>query len=268
LWSCKDHPRMRGEEVHEGASAPIVRGSPLHARGRGDREVNMVVPDRITPACAGKSSWLAHPDRAIEDHPRMRGEELVCESAVTSLDGSPPHTRGRAVSGAGGSGSSGITPACAGKRFMRKEAPEFRTDHPRMRGEENVARHAWDSQHGSPPHARGRGECLRPQVLPRRITPACAGKSTPPAGTARAAEDHPRMRGEERVRGAGYRWRGGSPPHARGRGARRGTPLDGPRITPACAGKSPSAWRSATATPDHPRMRGEEPSCSFGGTKP
>ena len=85
--------------------------------------------------------------------------------------------------------------------------------------------------------------------------------------------DHPRMRGEdEHLQHAGATPRG-SPPHARGRPGRYRAGGGRAGITPACAGKTLSRVTSRTISRDHPRMRGEDPTCrlccvSMGGSPP
>ena len=71
-----------------------------------------------------------------------------------------------------------------------------------------------------------------------RITPACAGKSTPEDLGYSGEGDHPRMRGEEPLEVANWQNLAGSPPHARGRAILSGDYELDKRITPACAGKS------------------------------
>ena len=51
-----------------------------------------------------------------------------------------------------------------------------------------------------------------------RITPAYAGKSLPKDGTAKKAEDHPRLCGEKVQRAARISVTSGSPPPMRGKG--------------------------------------------------
>ena len=127
-----------------------------------------------------------------------------------------------------------------------------------MRGEEDESGTAALQAFGSPPHARGRVECLpvRPRAV--RITPACAGKSRPTAARPTAAPDHPRMRGEEEAIVSEVKNSGGSPPHARGRDDRACPSGLHRRITPACAGKSKTVLVKIHYPTDHPRMRGEE----------
>ena len=66
------------------------------------------------------------------------------------------------------------------------------------------------------------------------------------------------MRGEDATVARPMYCTYGSPPHARGRPETRKliTYLD--RITPACAGKTPSFSTYLQKGTDHPRMRGED----------
>ena len=128
-----------------------------------------------------------------------------------------------------------------------------------MRGEDGRVLDSADLRAGSPPHARGRRRRATRRNGRRRITPACAGKTScltrrigrlpgsPPHARGRldlpfrlagTFPDHPRMRGEDAPVGPGC------PP--------------GLWITPACAGKTRHAVRGWLTCPDHPRMRGED----------
>ena len=156
LW-ITDHPRMRGEDNccsfrNKGAS-----GSPPHARGRPKARSRVVRGTRITPACAGKTTMFTNIMADRKDHPRMRGEDLLLNIALTQPLGSPPHARGRQQISAASKPPTRITPACAGKTPMFRLNRRWKTDHPRMRGEDC----------GTPS-----GGSLR-----TRITPACAGKT-------------------------------------------------------------------------------------------
>ena len=127
-----------------------------------------------------------------------------------------------------------------------------------MRGEDRSRRVVGLSSGGSPPHARGRLAAELRFVGVRRITPACAGKTTGGVTVLASLWDHPRMRGEDRRRAGEKRALQGSPPHARGR---RGTQSGGSlrtRITPACAGKTARRPAHRASPRDHPRMRGED----------
>ena len=99
---------------------------------------------------------------------------------------------------------------------------------------------------GSPPHARGRLKDFANGGRDFRITPACAGKTQFLGRRQGRGEDHPRMRGEDRiyyVKCSGFAW-----------------------ITPACAGKTNGLDSNFALPRDHPRMRGEDLIAPFGRT--
>ena len=193
-----DHPRMRGEDHGPPAEALICHGSPPHARGRLVLVVGFELGERITPACAGKTSERSEESLDIPDHPRMRGEDRSVVRLAQVQAGSPPHARGRLRAGVDRGAASRITPACAGKtRFEAKDDA---------------------SNAGSPPHARGRRRRALHWHQPDGITPACAGKT---------------RRLDENEKGTH-----GSPPHARGRRVAEAALSDTKGITPACAGKT------------------------------
>ena len=90
-----DHPRMRGEDGDAFVSGADDGGSPPHARGRLSDDGAVVVHERITPACAGKTSSRPPPQPHPQDHPRMRGEDIEEPDGEELKAGSPPHARGR-----------------------------------------------------------------------------------------------------------------------------------------------------------------------------
>ena len=76
------------------------------------------------------------------------------------------------------------------------------------------------------------------------------------------SQDHPRIRGEHRPRGPSRKSACGSSPHT------RGAPPDGKgkhahrRIIPAYAGSTTPSSTGSTTSPDHPRIRGDDPPIS------
>ena len=132
-----------------------------------------------------------------------------------------------------------------------------------MRGEKasplQKIRRCW----GSPPHARGKVDCMRSCLFQQGITPACAGKRPDAIGRRVHLWDHPRMRGEKNLQNPIKSRQTGSPPHARGKEVvldEMGNPSG---ITPACAGKRMSVRTGVTCIRDHPRMRGEKKKYGF-----
>ena len=95
----------------------------------------MDVTARITPAYAWKRTIPAQLGRPGEDHPRRRGEKVLADVRPVALQGSPPHTRGKAVLGDNTREPERITPAYAGKSLVEAVRGELEEDHPRIRGE-------------------------------------------------------------------------------------------------------------------------------------
>ena len=65
----------------------------------------------------------------------MCGEKAIRDCIVKTVEGSPPHVRGKGVAMRTSAFRLRITPACAGKRLMAVGALYCKRDHPRMCGE-------------------------------------------------------------------------------------------------------------------------------------
>ena len=113
-----------------------------------------------------------------EDHPRLRGEQWARCSSSSMVLGSPPLARGKVTLMALTASSSGITPACAGKRMINERGGKNGRDHPRLRGEKNEPQALKRVWWGSPPLARGKDPENLKECKAAGITPACAGKRT------------------------------------------------------------------------------------------
>ena len=85
-----------------------MRGKRFEARA-GD------LRNRITPADAGKTFILRVYPLKTQDHPRRCGENLLLHLRLRLLLGSPPQVRGKRCADVVNLGSTGITPAGAGK---------------------------------------------------------------------------------------------------------------------------------------------------------
>ena len=90
------------------------------------------------------------------------------------------------------------------------------------------------------------------------ITPACAGKSALCVNGGARSRDHPRMCGEKTAREFITDLIQGSPPRMRGRVKVTVCQRFRAGITPAYAGKRPTALLCAGVLSDHPRVCGEE----------
>ena len=151
--------------------------------------------------------------------------------------GSSPHTRGAQCSTTPRRITCRIIPAYAGSTAVPGRHPVHEA--------------------GSSPHTRGARVRCRISRSGPGIIPAYAGStgSCRPARPCR--EDHPRIRGEHDPGYLRPGVSGGSSPHTRGARLRSGRETLWGRIIPAYAGSTKGSGAILTATPDHPRIRGE-----------
>ena len=115
-----DHPRICGEKDRKRAWNPRQRGSPPHMRGKGIWWNSKGSATGITPAYAGKSNCGQWRYPVQRDHPRICGEKTTTSRKRPSMQGSPPHMRGKGLSDDGHFVAYRITPAYAGKRQVAR----------------------------------------------------------------------------------------------------------------------------------------------------
>ena len=130
----------------------------------------------ITPACAGKRSTRISSTLPPWDHPRVCGEKMVSMIPHRRSRGSPPRVRGKGIKRGCHSHQCGITPACAGKRRLRRRFSTLPQDHPRVCGEKNACWGVPQTPLGSPPRMRGKEQYRKDLLQHGGITPAYAGK--------------------------------------------------------------------------------------------
>ena len=111
---------------------------------------------------------------------------------------------------------------------------------------------------GSPPRMRGRRPCLGLHPGVWGLTPAHAEKTSTTSRSARTAPAHPRACGEDASMVFGVGPHAGPPPRMRGRRWDDWVGAQVPGLTPAHAGKTPTATPPARRTPAHPRACGED----------
>ena len=146
--------------------------------------------------------------------------------------------RGKAASGIHNHAAAGITPAYAGKSFVKFGTTEMCK--------------------GSPPRMRGKARPWRKHKQEARITPAYAGKSVLRLNHTHINKDHPRVCGEKFTLKCGPTCSLGSPPRMRGKGTYQVRYWAIGGITPAYAGKSGYLVGAFSNFWDHPRVCGEK----------
>ena len=241
-WSLElirraDHPRSRGENGHDDAPTRPLVGPPPLARGE-LRQAKAGSPHhRTTPARAGRTLGVKVRSRSRTDHPRSRGENGVVVEGVGERLGPPPLARGERLAIFENVPNHRTTPARAGRTVPARSRGAPAPDHPRSRGENDVAGVRRLPRSGPPPLARGEQPHSVPMASRSRTTPARAGR-TP--GLLVGAPLHR-----------------GPPPLARGELALAKVEFEVGRTTPARAGRTSPAVSPAPTTADHPRSRGE-----------
>ena len=191
----------------------------------------------------------------------MGGEKRPTAAGPTGRRGSPPRGRGKACSSFPKSHPDRITPAWAGKRFLKIQSYSATGDHPRVGGEKQSVPGSWTRSLGSPPRGRGKVEKEMREYARYRITPAWAGKRSNMLSSSAFSRDHPRVGGEKSALSATLLACLGSPPRGRGKAPQQSAFLPHQRITPAWAGKSRATAHRGSSRVDHPRVGGEKINC-------
>ena len=171
------------------------------------------------------------------DHPRIRGEHVLRNNIFESQGGSSPHTRGAPERAGGPPAAQRIIPAYAGSTGRGPRTPHTCKDHPRIRGEHQLA-----------------GQQVVPGVW---IIPAYAGSTRLRGIPISSLRDHPRIRGEHRRAATPAPLTPGSSPHTRGARPRPGPAKARRGIIPAYAGSTARPGSAGRRWSDHPRIRGE-----------
>ena len=208
---------MCGEKVPITCVPKYALGSPPRMRGKAAKSEDAAAIDRITPACAGKSSRNETCWHRPWDHPCVCGEKIEMPYELLLKEGSPPRMRGKAFGLVLYKVEIGITPACAGKSVLESLL--------------------YKSNWGSPLRMRGKVVHRPWRRLRLGITPAYAGKSPALCGPPASSQDYPRVCGEKPNRLVWDHWKEGSPPRMRGKELSVFLQVVDVRITPACAGK-------------------------------
>ena len=176
--ALRDHPRTCGEK-HNTCFYPLsIVGSPPHMRGKVGYFACRSSSGGITPAHAGKRSFIFKKFCKAGDHPCTCGEKLSSLEISQPEFGSPPHMRGKAGTSSETVAYKGITPAHAGKSTVGSNRNIAIRDHPRTCGEKLSVLRYGVTWLGSPPHMRGKVGRGIPGEARTGITPAHAGKST------------------------------------------------------------------------------------------
>ena len=191
------HPRVCGENLRWVDKAELFLGSSPRVRGKPGGEVYDAGGGGLIPACAGKTSRIGSQRRTCRAHPRVCGENWAENSPSGGFHGSSPRVRGKQTRHSRGRLQVGLIPACAGKTSDPPISPLSHRAHPRVCGENAIARAAGPGFEGSSPRVRGKhrfGVGIRTE---RGLIPACAGKTSRRISIyANTSGSSPRVRGK------------------------------------------------------------------------
>ena len=134
----------------------------------------------ITPACAGKTTFLTKIVMLAQDHTRVCGKNVPNINLSAAIEGSPSRVREKHERYLTNRDLSGITPACAGKTGQSSYRPLCQQDHTRVCGKNGEARMTKLKLLGSHPRVREKLLTFFKAPTDTRITPACAGKTLLP----------------------------------------------------------------------------------------
>ena len=147
---------MCGENGSISARASNAVGSSPRVRGKLSRSLFITLLPGLIPACAGKTPGqlaTTHRERA---HPRVCGENVMPIGKHCQLAGSSPRVRGKRTHSGPHGRRRGLIPACAGKTMSSGVVFTARWAHPRVCGENAIARAAGPGFEGSSPRVRGK----------------------------------------------------------------------------------------------------------------
>ena len=129
---------MCGEQVASATVHGLVEGSSPRVRGTDGGGLIYDAGQGIIPACAGnRPEWHPH-EEYLGDHPRVCGEQDICDPTHIKYKGSSPRVRGTVEPGTWTNEDMGIIPACAGNRDQQQYLETLPRDHPRVCGEQLI----------------------------------------------------------------------------------------------------------------------------------
>ena len=115
----KDHPCVCREKLLYCGILLLMIGSPLRVQGKEKGNKNESICSRITPACAGKSEKPLFYIKVYRDHPCVCREKPITVWRPEVPLGSPLRVQGKVVLIILAVRRIRITPACAGKRYLK-----------------------------------------------------------------------------------------------------------------------------------------------------
>ena len=249
-------PRVRGL-LHLISHSITPLGSPPRVRGLPRRLSSRRLSSGITPRVCGDYLARSTAELLVLGSPRVCGDYQTSISRPRARMGSPPRVRGLPRLTTRHSATPRITPACAGTTTGPAPRPTEAWDHPRVCGDYGTHLPTTPAPRGSPPRVRGLLYPSGRNTVEIGITPACAGTTHQQQPGNRQRWDHPRVCGDYESLKCWGIMATGSPPRVRGLPRLTTRHSATPRITPACAGTTPTCPTVRQLARDHPRVCGD-----------
>ena len=210
------YPRVCGE--HPCGTLPLAVPADLPPRVRGAPvwHASASSTSRLTPACAGSTPSAVSVCRLRSTYPRVCGEHAFIAAACEPQNDLPPRVRGARLPLAVRSCTLRLTPACAGSTTGGSRHETSAATYPRVCGEHvrlPMPRYRPDDL---PPRVRGAHRHALRELRANRLTPACAGSTTPPCHTIRCETTYPRVCGEHAYSAPSSSCSADLPPRVRG----------------------------------------------------
>ena len=151
---------------------------------------------RNIPAYAGKTLVLLLDIGVFQEHPRVCGENHRSRFGGASRRGTSPRMRGKRTPSKNHTWEIGNIPAYAGKTQPRSTSESSAWEHPRVCGENLKKFCELAPQAGTSPRMRGKRTNIQVCLVHFGNIPAYAGKTCSAGCSGNAAEEHPRVCGE------------------------------------------------------------------------
>ena len=209
------------------------------------------------PAYAGRTQERSLNAPYRQKHPRIRGENHRDLRRGRFFLETSPHTRGEPSAAVSVLDRPGNIPAYAGRTIYGEDVNLDAEKHPRIRGENHLARLQVRNHAETSPHTRGERCCCGEADELSRNIPAYAGRTSSWVIPSLAIWKHPRIRGENTPQHlAGGRITETSP-HTRGEHRRSVFMRARQGNIPAYAGRTWKRCSDRRRSWKHPRIRGE-----------
>ena len=214
------HPRVCGENLRASPQTTRGRGSSPRMRGKLPQRAGHVLNAGLIPAYAGKTPVSRAADVTSWAHPRVCGENAICDIDPVAQEGSSPRMRGKRSLFLWFMLGLGLIPAYAGKTVSRERRARNVWAHPRVCGENERSSSGQARPPGSSPRMRGKLRLPQLTASSSGLIPAYAGKTIGQMPRSCQCWAHPRVCGENTLFAKINAQNCGSSPRMRGKPAR------------------------------------------------